>query len=97
MSVCGLRIFQKRHLCKYLISIYSLFTQRGVTWGRNLVVPDDQEETFVHEYIHHIQQVQTGFTTMQGRSNIEQLTPFSASVHMIRIRHPVLMNLKQQI
>ena len=49
-----------------------LGTARGVTWGRNLVVPKNDYETYIHEYIHYIQQVKTGWGLMQGKGIIEQ-------------------------
>jgi len=48
--------------------IYSLFTDRGVTWGRNLVVPDNEPITYRHEAIHYYQQIRDGFAGFQARS-----------------------------
>ena len=48
--------------------IYGLFNSRGVTWGRNLVVPRGDRATYVHEYVHYLQQFRDGWSVFQGKS-----------------------------
>jgi hypothetical protein len=52
--------------------IYSLFNKRGVTWGRNLIVPEKDHDTFIHETVHYYQQFKKGFLHFQGKGIYEQ-------------------------
>ncbi|HCP94171.1 MAG TPA: hypothetical protein DIU05_09090, partial [Bacteroidetes bacterium] len=52
--------------------LYGLFSSRGVTWGRNLVVPQNDQDTYTHEYIHYLQAIKQGFGNMQMKGIYEQ-------------------------
>jgi len=52
--------------------LYSLLTKNGVTWGRNLVVPDGSNRINSHEYVHFLQQLYEGFGSFQLQGIYEQ-------------------------
>lgn len=68
-------VFRRGGLYEFFSEIFSKDSYaRGVAWGRNLIVPyNDETETFIHEYMHFVQQIKTGFGNMQGKGIIEQL------------------------
>ncbi len=53
--------------------LYSLLlTKRGVTWGRNLIIPENDHDTFIHETVHYYQQFGKGSFFFQGKGIYEQ-------------------------
>jgi RHS repeat-associated protein len=69
-------VFRRGGLYEFFYEAFTGEPARGVTWGRNLVVPDDDAGTYVHEYMHFVQQVQMGWGTMQGKGIYEQVRMF---------------------
>jgi RHS repeat-associated protein len=51
---------------------WGLFTDRGIAMGRNLVIPDRKDYTFVHETIHYYQQLNYGFGRFLAKGMWEQ-------------------------
>jgi len=52
--------------------VYSLFTDRGIALGRNLLVQDRRDETFIHETAHFYQQNNYGVGTFLRKGLVEQ-------------------------
>jgi len=58
--------------------IWSMFTDRGIALGRNLVIPKSRlfgirtDYTFIHETVHYYQQLYSGYASFLGRGMWEQ-------------------------
>ena len=49
-----------------------MFTDRGIAMGRNLLVQDRRDETFIHETAHFYQQNNYGVGTFLRKGLVEQ-------------------------